>query len=162
MTTPVFKSKAQIISDHLTILLAELGLNDINPASVMTTLVESSAQEDFEQYFRMLSIIRNYNLDTTSGEDLDTRAFDYGLSRNLATDSNGLITIQRPESFERVATAIFSGLPAPIATNTILNVNDASNPLIATSGTLIVGRGTQNEEEVTYSAAPVNNTNYWT
>ena len=158
----ILKSKAQIISDHLAILLAELGLNDINAASVMTTIAEASAQEDFEQYFRMLSIIRNYNLDTTSGADLDDRAFEYGLARRQAVNATGLVNILRPDGFEKVSTTIYSGLPAPIQGNTEINVNDASNPLIGTSGTLVIGRGTQNVEEVTYSVAPVNNTNYFT
>lgn len=156
------RSKSQIISDFLTVLLAELGLNDINPASVMTTIAEASAQEDFEQYYRMLSIIRNYNIDTTSGADLDIRAFEYGLTRKQALNATGVIDILRPEGFEKVATTIYSGLQAPIQGNTTINVNDASNPLIGTSGTLIIGRGTQNVEEVTYSVAPVNNTNYFT
>lgn len=161
MATLTLKSKNQILSSMISKLLAETGINDINPASVVLTLLELAATEDFQQYFQMLNIIRNYNLDTTTGQDLDNRAFEFGITRLAALASTGKIDILRDSSFVKVSTSLYPGFPAPLAGDTVVRVNDASNVLYGTSGTLIVGRGTVNEEEVTYSSAPVDFTNYW-
>ena len=155
------KTKNQILSSMIAKLLAETGVSDINPGSIILTLLELAATEDFNQYYQMLNIIRNYNLDTTTGSDLDDRAFEYGLTRLSAVAATGKIRVQRPASFEKVSTLVYTGLPAPVSGDTTLRVNDASNVLFSTSGTLIIGRGTANEEEITYSTAPVDNTNYW-
>lgn len=155
------KSFQQIVSTQIAKVLSELGINDINPGSVLLTLLETSSQEDFAQYVQMVNIIRNYNLDTTTGDELDTRAFEYGLTRRDAQKATGKVIIQRPASFEKVSTTFYSGSPTPIAGDTMIRVNDASNVLFGTSGTLIIGRGTTNEEEVTYSVAPTDFTNYW-
>jgi uncharacterized phage protein gp47/JayE len=161
MATLTLKSKNQILSAMIAKLLTETGLNDINPGSVVLTLLQLAATEDFQQYVQMLNVIRNYNLDTTTGQDLDTRAFEYGLTRQQAISATGKVDILRPVGFVKVSTSLYPGFPAPLAGDTVLRVNDASNILYGTSGTLIIGRGTANEEEVTYSVAPVDNTNYW-
>lgn len=156
------KSNQQILSKMISKFLSETGLNDINAGSFLLTLLEAPAREDFQQYVQMLNIIRNFNLDTTTGQDLDNKAFEFGISRRLARKATGNITILREETFEKVATTFYSGLPSPIAGNDEIFVNDASNALFGSSGTLIIGRGTSNEEEVPYTSAPVDNTNYWT
>lgn len=161
MATLALKSKNQILSSMVSKLLTETGINDINPGSVIMTLLELAATEDFQQYFQMLNIIRNYNLDTTTGADLDTRVFELGLVRLLARAATGKINILRDPSFVKVSTSLYSGLPNPVAGDTVIRVNDASNVLYGSSGTLIVGRGTPNEEQVNYSSPPVNFINYW-
>lgn len=157
----ILKSKNQILADMISKILADTSINDINPGSVLITLLEAVAREDFQQYVQMLNIIRTYNLDTTTGQDLVNRAFEYGLEKNLSEKATGLINILRPVGFVKVSTSLYSGLPNPIAGNTVIFVNDASNALFGSAGTLILGRGTSNEEEVTYSSAPTNFTNYW-
>jgi uncharacterized phage protein gp47/JayE len=155
------KSEEQIFGDAFARIQAELGLNDANPGSVLSMLLEAMAAEDFEQYLQMVQIIRNFNLDTTTGTDLDNRASEFGLTRALAKKATGLITIQRADSFQKVSTSFYAGKPAAVAGNTVIYVNDASSLLFGTAGTLVIGRGTDNEEQVTYSVAPVDNTNYW-
>lgn len=155
-------SKRQIKTNILVKILALLGLNDINDGSVLDVLSDAIAQEDFSQYVAMAQIARLVNLDYITGTDLDNKAFEYGLIRDPALPSTGLINILRPVGFVKVATTFYAGLPAPIAGNTVINVNNASSVLIGSSGTLILGRGTANEEQVTYSSAPINNINYWT
>jgi uncharacterized phage protein gp47/JayE len=156
------KSQRQIQIDIVTQLIAELGLNDVNPGSVIDILSNAVAQEDFAQYVEMAKIVRLTNLDAITGNDLDDKAFEYGLSRRTAQKATGKIDILRPEGFVKVSTTFYAGLPSPIVGNIVINVNDASSPLIGTSGTLILGRGTINEEEVGYSVAPTNNLNYFT
>lgn len=162
MADLVLKSERQIQTEMLSVLIAQLGLNDINPGSVIDILTQAAAQSDFAQYFQIAQVSRLTDIESLTGTDLDNKAFEYGLFRVEAAKATGTITIQRPAGFVKVSTTFYAGLPSPIAGNTIINVNDASSVLIGTSGTLIVGRGTNNEEEVTYSAAPVNNVNYYT
>lgn len=155
------KSQRQIQTDILTQLSADLGLNDVNAGSVLDILTNAVAQEDFAQYVQMAQILRLTDLDAITGDDLDNKAFEFGLERLDAQKATGKIDILRPAGFVKVSSTFYAGSPAPIQGNNIIDVNDASNSLIGTSGTLILGRGTPNEEEVTYSTAPVNNTNFY-
>jgi len=157
----VLKSEQQILSDQIARFKAETGVTDFNPGSVILTLLQAATSEDFQQYIQMLNIIRNFNLDTTTGQDLDNKAFEFGLFRNNALEATGKVTILRESTFVKVASSISSGSPAPLAGDTVLRVDDASDPLYGTSGTLIVGRGAANEEEVTYAIAPVDFTNFF-
>lgn len=156
------KTERQIQVDILTKIIALLGINDVNPASVLDILTAAVAQQGFQQYVSMVQIARLVDLNAISGQDLDNKTFEYGLTRQQPKATTGVIDILRPVGFTKVSTTFYPGLPAPIVGNTTIYVNNASSPLIGTSGTLILGRGTSNEEEVTYSAAPINNTNYWT
>lgn len=157
----VFKSEAQILGDQITKVLSETAVNDLNPGSTLRVLLEADAQEIFNLYMQLVSVVRNYNLDTTTGADLDNRGAEYGVTRFPALKSTGVISILRPAGFVKVSTTLYTGFAAPSIGDTILRVNDASNTLYGTSGSLVVGRGTSNEETVTYSAAPTNQTNYW-
>jgi uncharacterized phage protein gp47/JayE len=156
------KSKQHIAGDMFTNILAQLDLNDVNRASFIRTILESVAIEQFQHYVQMVTVLKSLSLDNKRGSDLDAVGIDLSLSRTQADKATGPISIYREEGFEKVATSFYSGLPAPLQGDTSINVNDASNALFSTSGTLILGRGTVNEEEVTYVVAPVNNTNYWT
>lgn len=161
MAKLTFKSSRQIQADMLAKIIAELGINDVNPGSVLDVLTAASAQEDFAQYIQMAKVARLVNLDSTTGEDLDNKAFEYGLQRRQASKATGLIDILRPSTFVKVSTTFYAGSPAPIVGDSAIDVNDGSNVLIGTSGILILGRNTSNEEEVAYSSAPVNNTNFY-
>ena len=70
------KSYQQITAEMGAVLSAETPTNDYTPGSVSLTLLQTAAQEDFQQYIQMIEIVRNYNLDTTEGEELDDRAFE--------------------------------------------------------------------------------------
>lgn len=155
------KTESQIQAEMLSILIAQLGLNDINAGSVLDVLTQAAAQQDFAQYYAIAQVSRLVDLDRTFGEDLDNKAFEYGLTRRDALKATGLINILKPESFEKVDTSFFAGFPAASNGDTTISVNDASNVLFSTSGTLVIGRGTNAEEEVSYSVAPTNNVNYW-
>lgn len=146
-------------------VLARTGMNDLNPGSILLTLLQAAAAEDFAQYYQMLQIIRNYNLDTTTGTDLDNRAFEYGLSRKQPLAASGRITILREESFVKRSTTFYTGFRSRISGDTEIFVNNATGfPNSGAQQTLVIGRGTPNEEEVTYTPGvsnPENNTNYY-
>ncbi|NIT99518.1 MAG: hypothetical protein GWN01_00795, partial [Nitrosopumilaceae archaeon] len=154
------KSLQQIVASMAAKISAETPITDFTDGSVILTLLETAAVEDFQQYVQMLNIIRNYNLDTTEGEDLDLRAGEYGLTRLQATPHSGLISIF-DNRFTKISTKLYAGLPGPISGSTTLNVDDASS--FPSSGQIFIGRGTANSEgPIAYSAAPVDNTSYWT
>lgn len=157
----VLKSERQIQTQILARLISQLNLNDVNPGSVLDIVTQAVAQQDFALYYQIALVSRLVDLDALSGEDLDNKAFEYGLERLEAQKTTGTVTILRPAGFVKVSTTFYAGSPSPIINDLIIDVNDASNALIGSSGTLILGRGTNNEEEVTYSASPVNNTTYW-
>lgn len=153
------KSEQQIVGSMARRILARTGLNDLNPGSILLTLLEAAAQEDYAQYFQLLQVVRNFNLDTTTGSDLDNKAFEFGLTRRAALAATGKVTILREEGFVKISTSFYTGFRSRLSGDTELPVNNAED--FPTSGVLIVGRDTPNEEEVAYSAAPVDNTNYW-
>lgn len=162
MPNLTLKSERQIQTQMLAVLIAQLGLNDINPGSVADIITQAASQSDFALYYQIAQVSRLADIEALTGSDLDLKAFEYGITRRAAVKTTGTISILREEGFEKVSTTFYAGFPAPIVGDTQVFVNDASNVLIGTSGTLVIGRGTNNEEEATYSAAPVNNTNYWT
>ena len=154
------KSHPQIVGAMATKLAAETPITDFTDGSVALTLLEVAAQEDFQQYIQMLNVIRNYNLDTTEGADLDKRAQEYGITRRDAVPHSGSVTIS-DATFLKISTKVYAGLPGPTAGSILINIDDAST--FPASGQLYVGRGTSNSEgPINYSAAPVNNTSYWT
>jgi len=155
------KSQRQIQTEMLSALISSLGLNDINPGSVLDVITNATAQQDFSLYYRIAQLSRLSNIDSLTEEDLELKAFEFGLTRGQAAKTIGLVSILRPLGFQKVSTQIYAGSGSPIAGDTQLDVNDASNVLFGTSGTLIVGRGTSSEEEVTYSVAPANNVNFF-
>lgn len=159
------KSEQNIVGSMAAKVMARTGLNDLNPGSIFLTLLQAAASEDFAQYYQMVQIIRNYNLDTTTGTDLDNRAFEYGLTRKAPLAATGRITILREESFRKVSSTFYTGLRSRIAGDTEIFLNNAlAFPSTGAQQTLILGRGTPNEEEVTYTPSgsnPQNNINYF-
>lgn len=157
----VLKSERQLQSEILARLISQLGISDINPGSVNDVLTQAVAQQQFALYYQLAQVSRLVDIDALTGDDLDNKAFEYGLTRRQPEKSKGTVTIFRPVGFVKVSTTFYAGSPSPISGDVTIDVNDASNSLIATAGVLILGRGTNNEEEVPYNSAPVNNTTYW-
>lgn len=159
------KSENQIVGEMAEVILARTGLNDLSPGSITLTLLQAAAREDFAQYYQMLQIVRNYNLDTTTGSDLDNRAFEYGLTRRGLVTSSGRISILREASFVKISTTFYTGFRSRIAGDTEIFVNNAASlPITGAPRTLIIGRGTPNEEEINYTPSgsnPQNNVNYY-
>ncbi len=154
------KSFQQIVASMAGKLAAETPITDFNDGSVSLTLLEAAAQEDFQQYVQMLEIIRNFNLDTTDGEDLDNRAAEFGLTRLEPTAQSGFTTLT-DSRFTKISTKLYAGLPGPTATTLLLNVDDASS--FPASGSVFVGRSTSNSEgSIAYSTPPVDNGAFWT
>ena len=153
------KSFNQILASMAAKLSAETPITDYTPGGVALTLLETSAQEDFQQYVQMVEVIKGYNLDTTEGEDLDARAAEVGLTRLIPRAHSGFVTISDTR-FTKVSSKLYAGLAGPTAGTFKLYVEDAST--FPATGSVYIGRGTANSEgPIAYSAAPVDNTSYW-
>lgn len=148
----VLRSFQEIISDMLAKFIANSSVTDLNKGSVITTFLEAAATEDFRQYFAMLDIINNYSLNTTEGEELDSRAAEYGITRSAASKASGVVTIS-DDSFEKISSRIHAGLAGPLAGQNVIYVDDASN--FPATGTIIIGRGNANVETVNYNSIVV-------
>lgn len=148
----------EIAGEMIARLVAVTPLTDINFGSVWTSMLEAAAQEDDEQYFQMLEIIRGYSLDTTTGTDLQDRAFEYGLTRITAQTASTKVTLG-DSAFTKISTGVYSGLPGSPAG--ALTINGDSATSFPQSGQIVVGRGTANTETVGYSSIS-DNGNYVT
>jgi len=144
-----------IFSDMVAMLLQKTALTDLNYGSVFTTLLEVAAQEDDEQYFQMMEIIRGYQLDTTTDADLDNRASEYGVTRLSAQTSSTDVVIG-DSSFDKVETTVYAGLPGAIAG--AQTINGASNTDFLSAGSIVIGRGTSRVETIPYWSITDNET----
>ena len=148
------KSSRQIQTDILNAIISRLGLTDVNPGSVLDLLTQAVAQEDFNQYVQMSQIVRLVDLNSISGEDLDNRAFEYGLTRDVASAATGQVTLTRT-GYEKVSTTFISaGVLAPSRGDTVLNVNSTAG-FDGIGGRVVIGRGLENEETIEIASVTV-------
>ena len=140
------KSQRQIQTDILNTIISRLGLTDVNPGSVLDLLTQAVSQEDFNQYVQMSQIVRLVDLDSTTGEDLENRAFEYGLTRTDALTATGTVTITRT-GYTKVSTSFVSaGVLAPSQGDITLVVNSTDDFISGGTNMVVVGRGLGNEE----------------
>jgi len=144
------KSFNQILGEMVRKVVAETPLNDINPGSVLLTLLEACAANDFENNTAVLNVLELLNVDAVRNNDLDAKAADYGLKRRVAIRSSGLVLIKN-SNIVKQSTGLYVIKPAPIAGQNILYVNSTDG--WASNGFLYVGRGTNSfEGPIPYSS----------
>lgn len=143
------KSFANILMDMIATVGANSPATDFNPGSVILTVLEAPANEIANVYVQMLNMIRASNLDTTSGTDLDDRAYEYGLVRFIAGASAGYVTFT-DTSFEKIQTTIYTGFAGPSIGSMTVNIFVVDD--FPTSGSVIIGRGTNSIESVPYTS----------
>jgi len=137
------RSYNQILGDMIRKVIAETALNDINTGSVLLTLLEAVASNDFENNAAVLNILDLLNIDAVINNDLDARAADYSLVRRTAIKASGLVNIYNSNIVKR-STGLYVIKPPPIAGQTKLYVNDTDG--WSSTGSLYIGRGTQSFE----------------
>lgn len=142
----------EIVGEMINRLISVTPLTDVNFGSVFTIMLEAAAQEDDEQYFQMLELIRAYSLDTTSGSDLDDRAFEYGITRLTAQTASTTVTIG-DSAITKIETGVYSGLAGAVSGSFSINGDSSLN--FPTTGSIIVGRGTPNVETVPFTSVTV-------
>jgi len=155
----IFQPKVleEIYANIISSIISGTPITDTTVTSVLSRIAEAMALEIDELYFQMFTIIQNSNLETTTGDDLETRAAEFGLTREAATYSSGTITLG-DTSISKIDTNIFNGLPGPIIGDTTLYTDKTT--AFDTSGSLIVGRGTSNVETLVYSSVDNSSADY--
>jgi uncharacterized phage protein gp47/JayE len=154
------KTFPEILGDMITALKARTQITDFRAGSNILTLLEAIAHEDFLQYYQMYDIVKNYNLDSTEGDDLNNRALEImgpDNGRKLSTKATTYLTIS-DSSITKISTKIYSGAQGPIKGQQYFYVDDASS--FTATGNLIIGRNTSNVETIAYTSI-VNHTNYY-
>jgi uncharacterized phage protein gp47/JayE len=152
------QSYNEILGKLVRKIIADTPVNDINTGSVLLTLLEAVAAQDFENNASILSVLETLNIDALKNLDLDARAADYGLTRRASVRATGFIKIT-DTSITKRTTTLYAVKPAPIAGDSKVYVNDASG--WASTGELYIGRGTpQFEGPIPYTSIVFNGSFY--
>jgi uncharacterized phage protein gp47/JayE len=152
------KSYNQILGAMVRKIIADTPANDVNVGSVLLTLLEAAAANDFENNIAILNVLELMNIDAVRNNDLDSYASNYGLTRNTAIKASGFIKITDSTIVKR-STSLYSIKPAPIKGTSVLYVNNAVG--WNATGTVYIGRGTQNfEGPLSYTSITDNGTFY--
>jgi len=126
------RSYNQILGEMVRKIIADTPLNDLNPGSVLLSFLEAAAQVDFENNASILSVLELLTIDATRNNDLDARGADFGLVRTPAQRSTGFVTVQDTHlnidgsTFSKRSTGLYQVKTPPIASSTVIYVNDAS------------------------------------
>lgn len=142
------KSYFDILSTLITKIKANTEISDFNKGSVIYSLLEAIAQNDFENISSIVSILQLSNIDSLNGTDLDKKAAEYGLKRHPASKATSIITIYN-ENVEEISTSLYLGEPAPIKGQTSIYITDGSK--FQNQGYIFIGRDTVNAELVMYN-----------
>src|ERR1035437_5976843 len=140
----------QFLGAMIRTIIANTPLNDINQGSVLLTILEAAAANDFENSAAILSLLNLLNIDTVSGSDLENRAADFGLTRHAAIKASGNISIFN-KSITKQSSSLYVIKPGTIQGQTAIYVNNTTG--WAASGTLYIGRKTNSfEGPIAYSS----------
>lgn len=153
------KTFEQFVGGTIRTIVAETPLNDVNTGSVLFTLIEAIASNDFENAAAILNVLELNNIDVLRNNDLDSKAADYGITRSVAVKASGLVDIT-DSTITKISTSLYPIKPAPISGDTVIHVNDAS--LWAPTGQLYLGRGSNSFEGPISYTAVTDNTTFWT
>ncbi len=137
------KSFNEILGDMIRKIIADTPVNDINKGSVLLTLLEAAASNDYENNTAILNVLELLNIDALRNNDLDAHGSNLGLTRNTASKSSGFIVVTDSTITKR-STSLYPIKPAPIVSSTVIHVNDAST--WDQTGALYIGRDTPNFE----------------
>lgn len=148
----------EILGNMIRKVIADTPANDINKGSVLLTLLEAAAANDYENNTSILNVLELLNIDALRNNDLDAYASNFGLSRRTATKASGFVRVNDSNITKR-STTLYPVKPAPITGTSVLFVNDASE--WSQTGALYIGRGTPNfEGPINYSSIVDNGTFY--
>ena len=154
------KSYNEILGSMIRKIISDTPANDVNTGSVLLTLLEAAASNDFENNIAILNVLELMNIDANRNNDLDAYASNYGLTRNTAVKASGLVKITDSNIIKR-SSSLYSVKPAPIKGSSVLYVNNASGWNVG-GGSIYIGRGTQNfEGPLTYTSI-VDNGSFYT
>ena len=153
-------------------VLADTDLTDINPGSVLLTLLEAIAESDFNNNVAILNLLNLGNIDSLYDEDLDAKGFEVGIERLAPAKSQGKITIT-DSGITKQSSSLFLLKPAPQKGTKTIYVGSAqwdtttisngeTRTFTAPYPTLYIGRNTYNFEGPIKYNSITNNSSFFT
>lgn len=143
----------QFLGAMIRTIIANTPLSDVNQGSVLLTILEAAAANDFENSAAILGLLNLLNISTVSNTDLDNRAADFGLTREPATKASGVVSVFN-SAITKQSTSLYVLKPAPISGQTVLFVNNTTG--WTPTGSIYIGRNTpQFEGPIAYSSFTV-------
>lgn len=140
---PVPRSYSEILGDMIDAFLSRYGLRALKVGSPVLSMLESAAQSDLRSSEDIFTLLEAATLDQAKGLALDRIGADEGVARRTESPASGVVTIG-DDSFAKISSRVFQGTAAPIVGSDHVNVTDAS--LFTPTGSIYVGRGTNNYE----------------
>lgn len=156
---PVPRSYSEILGDQIDAFLSNYGLRALKIGSPVLSMLESAAQSDLRASEDVFNLLEAVSLDQARGLALDRIGADESVPRQTESPASGAVTIS-DTSFTKISTKVFQGLAAPIVGTTSLNVTDAE--AFPASGSVYIGRGTDNIEGPLAYTSKTDNGDYWT
>lgn len=89
------KDFESMVKDTLYRIINSTNITNINPGSVIRTIVESILSEVDIEYYQINQLATAMNIDTAVGEDLDNIIQVFGVTRNNATSCSATVTFGR-------------------------------------------------------------------
>lgn len=126
-----------ILNDMIAYMQSRTAISDYNVGSVIRTILEAAALEDDEQYFQMVQLLDLFSFTTASGEDLDRRLADFGLTRRAAQSAT-----TRVKFYDNNLVRTRAGSDALAAATTITGFDTSRFPTSGYPYTIRVGEGT--------------------
>ena len=154
------KTFNEFLGEMIRKIKADTPLNDVHAGSVLFTLMEAAAANDFDNNVAILNVLELLSIDVLRNTDLDARGADYGLTRAAAQKASGTVVFG-DSSMSKRSTGLYSIKSAPIAGSTVIYVNEAEG-WDPTGGYLYIGRGTQSFEGPIPYTSIANNVSFYT
>lgn len=150
MATPTPRPFLTILKAMIQKFVTDSGVSDLAKGSTNRSFLEAAALSDFKIQGDIMSALASRDIDRAENTDLDKIGFEAGVPRTQARASNGVVTIYQ-KSLVKVSTKVYQGTAAPPAGSATINIAD--NTGLPASGSVYVGRGTNNlEGPISYSS----------
>lgn len=156
---PVQRSYSQILGTSIGSFVSRTGIARLKIGNPILSIFEATAQSQLRSSADTFQLLAAINLDNATGQALARIGADENVPKLLARASSGYVNIS-DTSFEKISSLIYQGTGAPIVGSTSINVSDATD--FPASGSVYLGRNTQNYEGPLTYTSKVDNTSYWT
>jgi hypothetical protein len=156
---PTPRSYNQILGDMIDALRSKLGVPSLPSGDPILSVLEAAAQSDLRSSQDVFQYLASVALDKATGDALERIGADDDLEKLAESPSSGFVDIS-DTSFVKTQSTIFQGLPAPIIGSAAINTVSAQD--WPGTGSIYIGRGTNQYEGPLAYTSLVNNTSYWT
>jgi hypothetical protein len=157
-SSPTPQSFQQTLGNMLTTFSANFGLPQLKVGSPILRILQSAAQSVFRSTNNVFTLLRNNDINQTTGQALINAAAKEGLTPIPETPATGAIRVT-DTTFSKISTKIYPGTPSPVVGTTVIFVIDAST--FPGSGSLYLGRDTTNYEGPIAYTSTANLGTYW-